>query len=46
MLDGFLALSVDEPLLAADLHGEQVALLIRLNERLLVLELAHLRDLD
>ena len=45
MLDRFLALPMQEPLLAADLDREEIGLFEGLHEILLVLELLHITDL-
>ncbi len=46
MFDSLMALSMQKVLLAAYLHGEQIRLLKSLNQLLLVLKLANLRDFD
>ncbi len=46
MFDSLMTLSMQKVLLATDLHGEQIRLLKCLNQLLLVLELANLRDFN
>ena len=45
MLDRFLALSMEEPLFAADLNREEIGLFEGLHEFLLMLELLHVANL-
>ena len=45
VLDRFLALPMEEPLLAADLNREEIGLFEGLHELLLMLELLHVANL-